>query len=225
MSAELAPAFRQQFFDNNGLPLAGGFVYTYAAGTSTPLATYTDETGLTPNTNPIVLNSAGQAPIWIGNSSYKFVLEDSLNNVIETVDNVLSIAAQVEAATLSTFQSVTVSYTQLQTAGLTNAIQLFSLPANTILKNLVVKHSTAFAGPSITDVYCQIGVSGNYTKFIPNFDIYQAVADQTFDNAILGFVGSFANPTPVYLNGISVGANLSALSAGSVTVYYEYSNL
>jgi hypothetical protein len=45
------PLFRA--FDPNGLPLAGGKVYTYAAGTSTPLATYTDQAGSTTNANPV----------------------------------------------------------------------------------------------------------------------------------------------------------------------------
>jgi hypothetical protein len=224
MSAELAPAFRQQFFDSNGLPLAGGFVYTYAAGTTTPLATYTDETGLTPNTNPVVLDSSGQAPIWIGNSSYKFVLEDSLNNVIETVDNIESIASQIIAIS-SSFLNVTVSYAQLQTAALNNAIALFTVPAGYMLKNVVIKHSTAFAGTGITDVYAQVGPSGNYTEFINQFDIYQSVADQSFDNSTTDYIGSWANPTVIYLNAVSVGANLSALSSGSVTVYYEIENM
>lgn len=96
--SELVPAFRQQFFDSNGKPLAGGFIYSYIAGTTTPLATYTDETGATPNTNPVVLDSSGTAKIWMANASYKFVLQDSLGNLIETVDEVLSTAAKIAAA-------------------------------------------------------------------------------------------------------------------------------
>jgi hypothetical protein len=88
MSDYLAPQFRQQFFNANGLPLAGGQIYTYAAGTTTPQATYTSSTGSTPNTNPIVLDSSGSANIWIGTLSYKFVVEDSLGNVLETVDGI-----------------------------------------------------------------------------------------------------------------------------------------
>ena len=57
----LAPNFDQQFLDNDGVPLAGGFIYTYAAGTTTPLAAYTDSTGVTPQTNPIVLDGNGRA--------------------------------------------------------------------------------------------------------------------------------------------------------------------
>lgn len=219
--SELAPAFRQQFLDNNGLPLAGGQIFTYAAGTTTPLATYTDESGLTPNTNPVILDASGSANIWIGDDSYKFVLEDSLGNSIKTVDNVLSIAAQI-AAISSTFKKVTISYTQLQTAGLSNAIQAFSLPARAMLKSVLIKHSTAFIGGSISAVQAQVGPSGAYTNLIEGFDIFQSVADLAFDNVAANFIASFANPTPIYLNAIAVGANLSALTQGSVDIYYDY---
>jgi hypothetical protein len=53
------PIPEPQFFDQNGVPLNGGFVYTYSSGTTTPQATYTDTTGLTQNANPVVLNSGG----------------------------------------------------------------------------------------------------------------------------------------------------------------------
>jgi hypothetical protein len=81
-----------QFFDNNGNPLSGGKIYTYEAGTSTPLATYTSSTGNTAHTNPIVLDSAGRVPggeIWVvATTLYKFVLETSTGVLIATYDNV-----------------------------------------------------------------------------------------------------------------------------------------
>ena len=80
-----------QFFDNNGVPLAGGLIYTYAAGTTTPQATYTTSAGTIAHTNPIVLNSAGRVPggqIWLLFASYKFVLQTSAAVVIATYDNI-----------------------------------------------------------------------------------------------------------------------------------------
>jgi hypothetical protein len=68
---------RQQFSDVNGNPLAGGCVFTYQAGTSTPLATYTDSSGLFQNTNPLILDSSGEGVMWITSSAYKFVLFSS----------------------------------------------------------------------------------------------------------------------------------------------------
>lgn len=97
MAAVLFTTPDQQFFDANGDPLAGGKLYTYAAGTLTPKATYTDAGGLTPNTNPVVLDSAGRAIIFI-TGSYKFILKDSLDNTIWTVDNVTAFATSATIA-------------------------------------------------------------------------------------------------------------------------------
>ena len=69
-------------------PLNGGKLYSYVAGTSTPLATYTDSTLSVANANPTILDSSGTAAIWIGTSSYKFILKDSLDVTIWTADNV-----------------------------------------------------------------------------------------------------------------------------------------
>jgi len=82
------------FFDNNGLPLNAGLVYTYQAGSSTLLTTYTTVNGTIANPNPIVLNASGQIPneIWLQTGySYKFVIQTSANVTIQTLDNVYPI--------------------------------------------------------------------------------------------------------------------------------------
>jgi hypothetical protein len=76
------------FVDAAGLPCTGCKLYSYIAGTTTPLATYTDASGGTPNTNPVVLDVAGGAQIWLGTTSYKFILKTALGSTIWTVDNV-----------------------------------------------------------------------------------------------------------------------------------------
>ena len=91
-SAFICPWIVPQFCDPDGVPYAGGFLYSYIAGTSIPQATYTDETGATPNTNPIILDAAGRANIWLAAGSYKFILEDDLSNIIKTIDNVTASA-------------------------------------------------------------------------------------------------------------------------------------
>ena len=82
-----------QFFDNNGVPLAGGLIYVYDAGSTTPAATYTSSAASTNNTNPIVLDSAGRTPaqIWLtAGAAYKFVLQTSLGVTIKTDDNIFA---------------------------------------------------------------------------------------------------------------------------------------
>lgn len=84
----LTPTPKMQFVDASGVPLANGLLYTYNAGTTTPQATYTDSSGATPNTNPIVLNARGEANVWLGSATYKFKLCDPDNTEIWTVDNI-----------------------------------------------------------------------------------------------------------------------------------------
>ena len=86
-----------QFFTNTGSVLTGGKLYTYAAGTTTPLPSYTTSAGNVARTNPVVLDAAGRVPgsgeIWITSASYKFVLTDSTDVLIATYDNVSGIGA------------------------------------------------------------------------------------------------------------------------------------
>ena len=96
MAVNLSPIWGAgaQLLDNSGNVLSGGKIYTYAAGTTTQVATYTSNSGITANSNPIVLNSAGRVPyeIWLTDGqNYKFVLKDSNDVLIGTWDNLSGI--------------------------------------------------------------------------------------------------------------------------------------
>ena len=85
-----------QFFTNSGVILSGGKLYTYAAGTTTPKASYTSSSGGTAHTNPIILDSAGRVPggeIWLLPPPYKFSLYTSTDVLIATYDNISGIGA------------------------------------------------------------------------------------------------------------------------------------
>lgn len=90
----LSPLPLQKFFDNAGKPLVGGLLFTYVAGTSTKIATYTDSTGSQQNTNPIELDYRGEANVWLDPMlSYKFTLApkgdtDPPTRSIWTVDHI-----------------------------------------------------------------------------------------------------------------------------------------
>jgi hypothetical protein len=104
MSVNLSPVGNAfQFFSNDGLPLAAGKLQTFQAGSTTPLATFTDSSGLIANTNPIILGTSGRPPstIWLSDGFfYKFVLSDANDVVIQTYDNLYGIVdAQPPAAT------------------------------------------------------------------------------------------------------------------------------
>lgn len=74
-----SPLIGGRFFDTRAVGLTpGAALYTYAAGTLTPLATYTDAGGGSPNTNPVILNGFGQADVFLGASSYRMRLYTDL---------------------------------------------------------------------------------------------------------------------------------------------------
>lgn len=90
------------FFNNSGVLLSGGYLYTYQAGSSTPLTTYTDNSGSIPNANPIQLGTNGIPPfeIWLtSGTSYKFVLTDSTGSTLQTYDNIYGIPAGTSSST------------------------------------------------------------------------------------------------------------------------------
>ena len=95
VSISLFAGIGAQFFTDDGVPLSGGLIYSYEAGTTTPKTTYTSSLGNTAHPNPIILNSAGRVPggeIWLTVGTYKFVLATSTNVTIATYDNVFSVA-------------------------------------------------------------------------------------------------------------------------------------
>lgn len=115
----LAPAPIQQYTDNNGNLLVGGQLFSYAAGTTTKQAAFTDAGGLTALPNPVILNARGEvAPSALGTScgmwldptlAYKFVLApandtDPPTNAIWTIDNVVSPQSAILAA-LANYQA------------------------------------------------------------------------------------------------------------------------
>lgn len=79
--AALLPNAQQQFCDSNGQPLAGGSVYHYVVGTTTPKTTYQNQALTVPNTNPVILDSAGRATIW-GSGAFRQVVNDVNGNLI-----------------------------------------------------------------------------------------------------------------------------------------------
>jgi hypothetical protein len=113
MAVNLSPIGNgQQFFDNTGLPLNGGLIYTYQAGSTTPLATYTDINGTIANSNPIVLDSSGRPPneVWLTYGfNYKFVVKTSAGVTLGTYDNIYGIIGVANTSTGTTIPTGMIS--------------------------------------------------------------------------------------------------------------------
>lgn len=140
-----------QFFTPGGLPLSGGFLNTYLAGTTTPTPTWTTSAGNIANTNPIQLGSDGRPPaeIWLSSTvAYKFVLTDSLNNIIVTYDNISGIVNSPTSIWVSSGVTPTfISATQFSVPG--NLTALF-VPGIRIRYTIA---STQFYGSVTSSVF------------------------------------------------------------------------
>jgi hypothetical protein len=137
MAVNLSPVggVAGQFFDNNGNPLSGGKIFTYAAGTTTNQATYTSAAGVIAHSNPIILDSGGRVPsgeIWLTDGlSYKFLIKTSTEVLIGSYDNIIGINSnfinfltETEIQTATAGQTVfTLTTTEYQPG--TNTLSVF----------------------------------------------------------------------------------------------------
>jgi hypothetical protein len=129
----LIPFVPGNFEDNNGNPCNACKLYSYTAGTTTPLSTYQDVTLVTPHANPIVLDSAGRAPagIYLTSSNYKFVLKTSADVTLWTRDNVAAIPYTTIASSyndLCNGRITLTSGTAVTTADVTAATTVYFTP-------------------------------------------------------------------------------------------------
>lgn len=138
MTATLTPVPKFQALTNAGEPLVGGRLYSYQAGTTTPLATYTDSTEVTPNTNPVILDARGEAAVWLAASpAYKLVLKDSLDTEIWSVDNIES-SGYLPSVLASTAEGEGVDLIGGATKTVVNSAAVRALTAATTVSSLIV---------------------------------------------------------------------------------------
>lgn len=116
--------------------------------------------------------------------------------------------------------TLTIPYTLVQTAALTNSLVGFALATKGCIQAVKQKHSVAFTGGAIASVTSQVGIAGTLNKYAAAFDIFQAPGDTAAKKQITSNIGieSDASPTNILVTFTSTGANLSALTAGSLTV-------
>jgi hypothetical protein len=157
MTAALTPNPKAQFFAADGTPLVGGKLYSYVAGTTTPLATYINYAGVTANTNPVILDSRGEANVWLDNVLYKLALYDANDALIWTVDNVSAINTGIftgpVAGTTGTFSGALTALSgaftgNVQMASL-NGGQLAGLRNRIINGNFSVNQRTYVSGAAV----------------------------------------------------------------------------
>ena len=210
-----------QFFDNNGVPLTGGLIYTYSAGTTTPIATYTSSSGGTANTNPIVLDSAGRTPaqIWLTeNNSYKFVLQTALGITIKTDDNIFAsyeltkqvgVAVGLGAGSVAT--NIVVGDTALDsnTTGSNNTAVGF---------NTMTANTDGFQNTAVGSEALDANTTGDYNTAVG----YQALTAASTANYNTGVGYRALNASTTGANNTALGADALLLVTGSDNVAVGY---
>ena len=148
----------------NAIACSNCSIYTYAAGTNTPLATYTSSTLATPNTNPVLTNSAGYAVngatvtgIWVGSSCYKFVAKDSSAVTLFTQDNICDRGAVLKALLAGSGGAALVGYKLSATSSTatTVAAKLATIPD--------IKNDFGADSTGATDTTAAIQAALNYS--------------------------------------------------------------
>lgn len=211
-----------QFFDDNGDPLAGGKVYSYVAGTTTPKATYTTNVGNVANTNPIILDAAGRTTneIWLEvGVQYKFIVKTSTDTLIGTYDNLPAIndpysinsllgsvtgTNAIAAAATPTLTAYAAGSTYSFIAANTNTgavtLSIDGLTAKSVTKD----GSTALtAGDIKAGKLTWVEYDGTVFQLVNNIVIGGSVTSATITGSTItgGTIDSLATPLPVASGG------------------------
>jgi hypothetical protein len=224
----LLPMPEYQSFALNGEPNSFGCVFTYQTGTTTPLATYTDVTGLTQNSNPVVLSSAGLANIWIQlGQAYTITVKTSggtncaTGSTIYSVNGIAGGSSQVVTTVTGTSpQFIVTAQNQLFTITLTaNTVSLPLVDTVSVAPSFITFQITqdnvgshTFAWPSNMIGTAAIGLTANQTTtqtFLWNGTSAFAIGPGMLGNGPILSAGSLINATVISSAFTSASANPS----------------
>jgi hypothetical protein len=204
-----------QFFNSAGQVLAGGKIWQYQSGTTTPQATYTDSTGLTPNANPIILDASGRyttGEIWFtAGQTYKMVLLDASNNIIDTKDSLTGINDTTTTPAIEWLLQSTPTYisgTSFSVAG--NQTAVFQVG-----RRVQAQINSGF-------IYATIVTSAFTSLTTVTITPDTGVLDATLSAVSVALLGEVnpsipaSIPYPVAFNGVTNASNTSAGQIGEV---------
>jgi hypothetical protein len=168
----LAPFAVQKFFDNNGLPLAGGKLFTYITTTTTKLVTYTDASGGTPNANPIILNARGECDVWMPLvNTYTFTLAPATDTDPPTnpIWSRNGISAATTYADMIAYLPIPVPVADGGTGATTVGAALINLGLIDIAEELTITAGVSLDSSSLgrSIVLADSGTPANYTVNLP----------------------------------------------------------
>lgn len=234
--ATIAPLGKYQAFDDNGDPLSGGLLYTYEAGTDTPKATYTTAAGNVENENPVELDAAGYADVWLGDGGYKFVLKDADDATIFTVDNIGGSGDTAFGGTVNEIDSnTTITSVYANSVNIcTNSPTLSLLPASTAGEGFYFSVKNDGVGTVTIDPDAGELIDGASTKTIGAgqsgliicdgtqwFSLFLATVSAAGNNVFSG-TNSFSGATTFTGNVLAPSDGTLTIASGAITVTGVY---
>ena len=205
-----------QFFDDNGNPLSGGRLYTYDAGGTTPKATYTDAAGSTANANPVVLDAAGRATVFLDGTTYRFDLKTSGDVLVRSTDNIQSfgvVQQNIQNSNLALMPATTVKANALISSATPTDV---SFGTFAYLLNLPSEMQNMFRNPFME--VAQRGTSGTNTAGVGSYTLDGWAVLPTGANISWQQAGAIGNATTY--SSTSLGL-LGASGLTGCTVYHR----
>jgi hypothetical protein len=219
-----------QFFNDNGVPLAGGKIFTYAAGTTTPLTTYTSRSGTVANTNPIILDAAGRTPEQVWSTEgllYKYVVKDASNVEIRTWDNIggsvvaSDLAQDLANTTLNVKGDALVGFRQANDSGF--LVGSVGRTVSNKLQEFVSAKDFGVVGDGVADDTIAMQNASNAANAV-NKRLYVPAGTYKLSNKVLfytGILGDGKTKTKFQSTGASLASNAILEFAGS-GVYEQF---
>lgn len=229
-NAYLAPVPRFQAFAPNNAFLVGGQLFTYAAGTNTPIVTWQDAGATIPNTNPIILNSLGECTVFLApNVGYKLVLEDSAGNTYWSQDNIYgpiltTLFGGVDTGSVNAYAlSFTAPYSTLS-----NGIIIYFIPANTNTGNstlsITVNGTNLGVQPILNQSGTQLGAGQIAAGGVTAVFYYNGNWLLTSSTGSIQQTGSFLGVLTSGVNAAPMSCQY-AITGNIASVYLGYGNV
>jgi hypothetical protein len=128
-------------------------------------------------------------------------------------------------STTPVWTKYSIGYAALAAAATTNNITLLTLPAKTLITRVVIRHTEAFSGGSLSSYTISVGIAGTLAKYCAAFDVFQAVSGTAFGvSTVAQTLESFTSDTAIKV--AAVGShNLNTATTGSVDIYVQTAEL
>ncbi len=170
----------------------------------------------------------GVLPVASGGTNSSTALTSGLTVVSSAGKLVEGTITSAQLLSMPYWTKYTVLYSALSFAGTSNDITLLTLPSKAVVHGVVIKHSVAFSGGSLTTYTLSVGIVGTLAKYIAAFDVFQAVANGTFGASGAAIPGTMPESlgATTAIRVAAVGShNLSTATAGSADIWVQTSLL